>query len=421
MSAKLSNNATSRLAVSLAPGDNTLSVQSGDGSKFPAISSPDWFPLTALKADGTIEIMKCTARSGDTFTVDRAQEGTTAKSFSANDRIELRLTVGTFESRMGEKMDKAGGTFTGQITVTGGDINVGAGGKIVMEGVTDDAFEATIDPGNPTADRTITLPDQSGTVAMTSDIDAQASISIVNLTGGSNATTPTTKFDLKADWVTMRNAAGQTKTFRNTGLLTVDISVASALGGRDQATAFANFAEPNVFMVPDGTGGVGLVASLADELVGPTGYTWWKLAANLKLNGTAQIYQGTVAGNKFTSAAPLPIAINGGGAFPVSTSTANYVPAAAVEVEYSMTYGVGTNSGGPGNGNVCLGLGSQEYLSVPFAINGANQNVSNGGSITLPQTSTRTISYGSASLVGSVATFVQSVRANRYTMRNGAR
>jgi len=42
--------------------------------------------------------------------------------------------------------------------------------SIVFEGATANAFETTLTVTDPTADRTITLPNTSGTVALTSDI-----------------------------------------------------------------------------------------------------------------------------------------------------------------------------------------------------------------------------------------------------------
>ncbi len=42
--------------------------------------------------------------------------------------------------------------------------------SLVFEGATADAFETTLTVVDPTADRTITLPNSSGTVALTSDI-----------------------------------------------------------------------------------------------------------------------------------------------------------------------------------------------------------------------------------------------------------
>lgn len=89
----LGNNATSRLASSLTSGATTLSVTSGDGGKFPSPSAGQWFPVTLVKVTGSLEILRCTARSGDVLTVARAQEGTSAQAFSPGDRVELRLTA----------------------------------------------------------------------------------------------------------------------------------------------------------------------------------------------------------------------------------------------------------------------------------------------------------------------------------------
>ncbi|NBS67621.1 hypothetical protein EBT31_01725 [bacterium] len=63
-----------------------------------------------------------------------------------------------------EKLAKAGGTMTGQLLI-------GTAGSLVFEGVTDNAFETTLAVTDPTADRTITFKDATGTVALTSDLD----------------------------------------------------------------------------------------------------------------------------------------------------------------------------------------------------------------------------------------------------------
>ena len=47
-----------------------------------------------------------------------------------------------------------------------------SGPSIALEGATDDAFETTLAVTDPTADRTITFPDSSGTVALLSDVQA---------------------------------------------------------------------------------------------------------------------------------------------------------------------------------------------------------------------------------------------------------
>ena len=63
------------------------------------------------------------------------------------------------------KMPLAGGTFTGAVTFDGAS-------PIILEGATANAHETTITVTDPTADRTLTLPDATGTVARTSDIPA---------------------------------------------------------------------------------------------------------------------------------------------------------------------------------------------------------------------------------------------------------
>ena len=46
------------------------------------------------------------------------------------------------------------------------------GASLTLEGATNDSFETTLTVTDPTADRTITFPNESGTVALTSDITA---------------------------------------------------------------------------------------------------------------------------------------------------------------------------------------------------------------------------------------------------------
>ena len=48
--------------------------------------------------------------------------------------------------------------------------------SIVFEGATANAFETTLTVTDPTADRTITLPNTSGTVALTSDVVLESAV-----------------------------------------------------------------------------------------------------------------------------------------------------------------------------------------------------------------------------------------------------
>lgn len=98
MGLKLSNNAISTLASGITGASTSIALAAGDGSKFPTLGAGDYFPATISKPDGTLEIVRVTARSGDTLTVTRAQEGTTALAFDAGSLIELRLTAAIVEA-----------------------------------------------------------------------------------------------------------------------------------------------------------------------------------------------------------------------------------------------------------------------------------------------------------------------------------
>lgn len=88
----LTNNAATRLASSLTATATNLAVTAGTGARFPMSGGDNWFPVTLIKADGSMEIMRCINRNGDVLNVQRGMEGTAAQSFSANDRVELRIT-----------------------------------------------------------------------------------------------------------------------------------------------------------------------------------------------------------------------------------------------------------------------------------------------------------------------------------------
>ena len=63
-----------------------------------------------------------------------------------------------------EKLPKAGGVMTGALEIS-------ETGSLVFEGITPNTFETTLDVVDPTADRTVLLPDLGGTVALTSQLD----------------------------------------------------------------------------------------------------------------------------------------------------------------------------------------------------------------------------------------------------------
>lgn len=98
------NNAQTVLAAGISASATSLTVNSGTGALFPSPSTGvSYFKLTLIDAaTGQLsEIVHVTARTGDTMTIDRAQEGTTARAWSANDIAANMMTAGTLSYILG--------------------------------------------------------------------------------------------------------------------------------------------------------------------------------------------------------------------------------------------------------------------------------------------------------------------------------
>lgn len=207
------------------------------------VDNNQYTKITLQKADGTKEIVNVVRHDtgSDAFTIGvpgtvtgsasgRAQEGSSATTWSIGDVVACRPTADLIEEavNLGAKIaasdaktalhddDKigvsdseasnltkystwaniksllttlfdtlylslSGGTVAGDVTVNG-HVTLGAGRTLIYEGTTDDAYELTVSGGDPTADRTQTHPDMSGTIAVQARGADIASASTINLT-----------------------------------------------------------------------------------------------------------------------------------------------------------------------------------------------------------------------------------------------
>ena len=98
------NNAATTLASALTSAATSLSVSSGTGALFPTLGTGQYCYCTLQNTAGTIEIVQVTARSTDTFTVVRGQDGTTAAAWNAGDQFQLRVVNANLTqfARLGE-------------------------------------------------------------------------------------------------------------------------------------------------------------------------------------------------------------------------------------------------------------------------------------------------------------------------------
>lgn len=122
MTQLFANNAAAALAGAIASGATSLTLQTGQGARFPTPAGGDFFLLTLFQLAGAVEsnheIVKCTARAGDVLTVLRAQEGTTARAFASADPAELRLTAGALAAKQ-----DVGGAVTVSSTAPSAPVN----------------------------------------------------------------------------------------------------------------------------------------------------------------------------------------------------------------------------------------------------------------------------------------------------------
>jgi hypothetical protein len=126
------NNAATTLASSINSSVTSLTVAAGTGGLFPSLAGSQYFYCTLANTAGTtIEIVKVTARSTDTFTIIRGQDNTTAAAFAAGDKVELRLVDASLENF--PQLDSTNTfsqaqTFSAGITSTATPIGVASGG-----------------------------------------------------------------------------------------------------------------------------------------------------------------------------------------------------------------------------------------------------------------------------------------------------
>ena len=105
MAAKLRNNVSTTLQASILSTDLTMTVPTGKGALWDDCVSPDYGYTTIMDTAGTVfEVVKVTARSGDSLTIARAQDGTSAVGWSAGSVVERRLNAAAIKE---SKVDSA--------------------------------------------------------------------------------------------------------------------------------------------------------------------------------------------------------------------------------------------------------------------------------------------------------------------------
>jgi len=164
--------------------------------------------LDSISADGTDINVAITDNSATSFTVKQGSDayliidtGNSSESVSIGTGVSgtaITIGHGTSEVTIGDNLTVAGNlTVTGTQTVVD-TVTMNAQNAIVFEGSTADANETTLTITDPDADRTIKLPNQSGTLvvlAADSDTAVTATPAEISILDGDTSATSTTIVD----------------------------------------------------------------------------------------------------------------------------------------------------------------------------------------------------------------------------------
>ena len=184
-----------------------LAVNGGDITTTLATATLMNATATTLSIGGAATTLTLGATSGTTAIRNASTKlGNTTAQITTNSGTTNSLTINPYGSLVLSPINtgaSSGGTNAnltitntndgvGTVAVTGGDLVLGTKNtdeftvsavNIIFEGATANAFDTTLTVTDPTANRTITLPNLTGTVALTTDLSQFAATTSAQLAG----------------------------------------------------------------------------------------------------------------------------------------------------------------------------------------------------------------------------------------------
>lgn len=227
----------------------------------------------------------------------------------------------------------AGVTVSGQITSTHAS-------PFVFEGATANDFETTVAVTDPTADRTITIPDTTGTISLATPIVGSAyKLAIIP-----HATNPTYQLTYSADNIVVTNSAGVALNVA-TWSGTLDLT-ASGVDGLDTGSE-AGDTDYFIWAIYDGTNKKFLLSTSSSSPTLPSGYTFSALVGHRRNDGSSNLISAHQYGKRVFYGAKQAVLSGGSAATETAVTITGFVPAIAetfqIEVYGSNGAGLSRN------------------------------------------------------------------------------
>ena len=179
--------ASTNLLDSVTSEGSAAGFTSGQALPAPATTNQNYYVVVSASGTGSgaapavalapPDMLLSTGAGADFVLIDvsNAIAGQTASniSFTASGNVSATDVQAAIQELDSEKIGAASPTFTGTVLL-------GQNAVLAFEGSANDDYETTITVTNPTADRTITIPDVSGTVVTTGDTGTVTSAMILD-------------------------------------------------------------------------------------------------------------------------------------------------------------------------------------------------------------------------------------------------
>ena len=156
--------------------DSSGSISFGDEN----LTTTGTITSNSFLSSGTTHTLGTIAISGNTISSSNSDTVTLADNISISGSVTAGSTTINPTAANTNIINSTGSVRFGS------NINLNAGFSLIFEGATNDAYETTLTVTDPTADRTITMPNETGTLITTGSIDAITETMVANDAIGQN-------------------------------------------------------------------------------------------------------------------------------------------------------------------------------------------------------------------------------------------